>query len=426
MARWIFTLLAAGAIIAALSGCPPPPAPPAPTPVPVPTPTPAPTPTPPPYVPAKRLEVGKIFNGLQYRASFETEIGTTATEERDDPASYAVEVKVKVKVPKPHRDVASLSRLNADLPTVLPELPKLLETAKVSPVFDELYRLKTASVQKNLLRLDALLTRHNYYDCETMLELQHPASKRRALLLQGDMDTCTDGSDADRVPEVDGSSVTFQPFTSYRWPKKGTQPSSFIPPREAKLRQYAQELVGATPARQQEIKEAQAQLKMEIADLKKHSYLVAAVDPYVVMPGALFAARGRSAFSPALGDLCVVIYEKKLYPAVVGDVGPMNLIGESSLRICREINARASANNRPVSDLKATYLFFPGTAEKPFDVPNLVQWRTRCEALLKEIGGYGGDLHVWEEPKPKATPVPATPAPAATPAPKATPTPTAG
>jgi hypothetical protein len=63
------------------------------------------------------------------------------------------------------------------------------------------------------------------------------------------------------------------------------------------------------------------------------------------------------------------------------------------------------------------------------DVPDLAKWRERCEKLLGEIGGHGGELFTWEDltkPKaPPATPVPATPAPATpkptTPAPAATP-----
>ena len=129
----------------------------------------------------------------------------------------------------------------------------------------------------------------------------------------------------------------------------------------------------------------------------------------------MFPSRNHSPFAPAVGDYCVVIYGNVLYPAVVGDAGPANLMGECSLRICRQIFAKADANNRAVEDLKVTYLVFPGTADKPFEVPDLQKWHDRCDALLKEIGGYGGQLMAWEDltkPKPPpATPVPATPVP---------------
>jgi hypothetical protein len=100
-------------------------------------------------------------------------------------------------------------------------------------------------------------------------------------------------------------------------------------------------------------------------------------------------------------------------------------VGEASLRICRQINPKADANNRPVNDLKVTYLIFPGSADKPFDVPNLDKWRTRCEALLKDVGGYQGELFAWEDltkPKPPpTTPALTTPAPGAPNAPAASP-----
>jgi hypothetical protein len=398
-----------GFSLLALTGCPrPPEPPPQPTPTPLPTP---PTPTPPPYVPNKRLEVGKIFNGMKYSVTLETEHGTTATRERNEPGSYAAELTVKVKVPKPHHDLDAIKLLNGALPELLPALPALLETAKVSPSFDNLYRLKCASLQASLMRLDNLLSRHNFYDCETILELQHPQTKRRAIFIQADMDVDTDGSDPDRIPEVEGASSTFQPFTSYRWARKTENPSSFIPPREAKLKQYETELAGgnATAARRDDVQQAQARNRTEIADLKKYSFLVAAADPFIVLPGSMFG-KNKGPFAPSVGDYCVVIFQKTLYPAIVGDVGPVQAIGEASLRLCKEINPRANGENRPTSDLKVTYLVFPGTAEK-YDAPDLVKWRTRCQKLLDEIGGHQGELFAWEDlTKPKTSPVPATPA----------------
>ncbi|MCE9610836.1 MAG: glycoside hydrolase family 75 protein [Chthoniobacter sp.] len=425
-------LLPAGLALLVLTGCPRPPAPPpGPTPVPTasptpPTPrvvTPPPTPAPPtPYVPNKRLEVGKIFNGMKYSVKLETEYGTTATRDRTEPESYTAELTVKVKVPKPSLALDEIRRINDALPTLLPALPTLLETAKVSPVFDDLYRLKVAALQSSLMRLDNLLSRHNFYDCETLLELQHPETKRRALFIQSDMDTDTDGSDSDRVAEVEGASSTFQSATSYRWAKKTDKPNSLIPLREAKIKQWEQELKtnGVGAARKDDLREAITRVRREIADLKTFSFLVAFADPYIVLPGAMVSRGKAGPFKPSVGDYCVVIYGKTIYPAIVGDVGPMNLIGEASLRLGKQINPQTSGENRATNDLKVTYLIFPGTAEK-FDAPDLVKWRERCEKLLGEIGGHGGELFTWEDltkPKaPPATPTPATPAPVpATPA----------
>ncbi len=434
-------LMAAASFL--LAGCPrplerssatpapetPPPTPPA---TPVPTPPPV-TPPPAPYVPNKRLEVGKIFNGLKYSVKLETDFGGTATRERNDPDSYTAELVVKVKVPKPYRELEELKRINESLPEVLPALPTLLETAKVSPLFDELYRLKVANLQNNLMRLDAVLSRHNFYDCETLLELQHPKTDRRALLVQSDMDSDTDGSDSDRMPEVEGASSTFQPFTSYYWAKKTDKPSPFIAPRETKIKAWEAELAtpAVTAARKSELRDAMAKARDEIGYLKQSSYLIAAADPYIVLPGAMWYKSKPGPFKPRVGDYCVVIYGKTLYPAIVGDVGPMNVVGEASLRLGKEINPKTSGELRATNDLKVTYLIFPGTADK-FDVPDLAKWRARCEKYLGEIGGFSGELFTWVDvtkPKtPPATPAPTTPAPtASTPATQgpATPTPAA-
>jgi hypothetical protein len=293
-----------------LSACRPVPPVAPPVPSPTPTPVPVPTPTPPPYVPSKRMDVGRIFNGMQYKVTLETERGGTATLERGEPGSYSAELSVRVRVPKPHRDLEELKRLNADLPALLPSLPEMLETARVSPFFEEIYRRKIENLRSNLSRLDALISRHNFFDTETVLELQHPLTKRRALLVQADMDVDEDGSDSDRVPEVDGSSVTFQPFTSYRWPKRTEIPNSFAHWRAAKVRQCEQELTsgGLPAARQQELRETVTRLKSEISDLKKYSYLVGSKDPFIVLPGSMYGkAEGGFAptvFSPvhAVGD----------------------------------------------------------------------------------------------------------------------------
>jgi hypothetical protein len=409
----------------AFVGCPRLPLPPPPvTPTPAPI-TPVPTPTPPPTLANKRLEVPKLFSGLKVNARLDATAGTTASADRVQDDAYSLDLTVHVKVPKPHQSLASLSKLNAQLATALPELPALLQTAAVSPVFDELYRLKVRSIETNLTRLDALISRHNFYDCETILNLQHPTTKRMAVLIQADMDTDTDGSDPDRMPQIDGSSVTFQPFTSYKWARKTTLANSFIPGRLAKLIQAQQELAhGGSPARQADLKGTIARLKEEISDLNKYAYLLGAADPYIVLPGSMFTAKSKGPFSPMVGDYCLVIYGDTLYPAVVGDVGPMTVLGEASLRICRQIDARSDANNRAVNDLKVTYLLFPGTADRPFAAPDLDKWQTRCEALLAELGGTKGKLHKWDDlTKPKATPAPppATPAPGATPVPGATP-----
>lgn len=414
-------------IAALLAGCPQPgsgpvpgratpePSPtPRPTPVPLPTPEPTPTPTPTPYVPNKTMVTAKMFNGMEVRTTLETSFGGTATKERNDTSSYVLDLQLRIRVPKAHQSLEELQRLNPKLSVVLPGLAGMLPTARVAASFDELYRLKVSNLRNNLSRLDSLLSRHNFYDCETVLELQEPLTKRKALLVQSDMDVDTDGSDGDRVSLLNtGGSSTFQPFTSYSWPKRTKNPSPALLGREDKLRQMEVESrsPGLTPQRVTELRNAMTELRREIADLKNSSFLVGAFDPFIVLPGSMF--KSRSPHAPSVGDYCVVIHQDRLLPGIVGDVGPTYKTGEASLRLCKEINPAATGNSRATNDLRITYLVFPGTAEKPFTAPDYAKWKTKCEGYLRELGGFTGELFAWPDTtRPPMTPVPLTPPPA--------------
>ena len=395
--------------------------------------TPRPTPAPPPpaplppYVPNKKIEFGKIFNGMKYDVRLETDHGSTASKDRQRLESYVAEVTVRVKVPSPYLTLSEINLINPALPEILPQLSLLLETAKVSPVFDTLYRLKVDSIRNNLQHLDKLPTRHNFYDCDTLIELQHPETKRRVLFIQADMDTDTDGSDADRLTDASALSSTGQATTSYRWAKKTELPNPFLASREAKLKKAEDEIAthGITDERKAELRKSLPALRESVHELKKFSFLIAQTDPFIVLPGALTSAKNPSGpFKPAIGDYCLVIYGQKIYPAIVGDIGPMEKVGEASLRIAKQINPKANGENRAANDLKVTYLVFPGTADK-MDAPDLEKWQARCEDLLDEIGGHDGELFVWEDlikppvviPPPAVTPPPAITPPAITPPP---------
>jgi hypothetical protein len=123
-----------------------------------------------------------------------------------------------------------------------------------------------------------------------------------------------------------------------------------------------------------------------------------------------------------VGDYALVVFGDAIYPAIVGDVGPNDKVGEASLRIAKELNALATPYNRPVDDLKVSYIIFPGTAEKPFGPPDLDKINARCETLVKEIGGASVPLHRWENIIPSPTPSP-TPSPSPSPSSTASGTP---
>ncbi|MDP9004030.1 MAG: glycoside hydrolase family 75 protein [Verrucomicrobiota bacterium] len=369
----------------------------------------------PPVITGK-LDTAKLFSGITVHATLDPVPGGAASDERADPQSYVLELKLHARVPAPNQTIEELAKVSPDLPRLLPGLAALLKPDSVSPFFKELYDTKLKLLQQNLVRLDQLLSRHNFYDCQTILQFRHPESKRRAVLLQADMDVDADGSDSDRLPPGSGSSPNFKPVTSFRWPKKSAIPNPYLAPLEERLKRYENELSakGTTPERKRDLKSGIAQARDEIDSLKKYSFLIGATDPYIVLPSGLGKSDGGK-----IGDYALVIFGDRIFPAIVGDIGPSDKTGEASLRIAKEINALATPNNRPVSDLKVTYLIFPGTAERPFGPPDLEKLQARCDALVKEIGGAGVPLHHWENiipplPTPTPTPTP-TPAPSASP-----------
>jgi hypothetical protein len=391
-----------------------------------PTPTPEISPTPPkPPVIVGKLDTARLWNGITVHAAVDPTQGKAASEERGDPQSYVLDLALKVRVPAPNQTADELAKVSPQLTRLLPGLVAMTGPEAVSPLFKDLYDAKVRLLRENLVRLDQLLSRHNFYDCQTILQLTHAQSKRRALLLQADMDVDADGSDADRLPNGVGTSPTFKPFTSYRWNKKTPAPNPFLASAEEKLRRFEAEfaLKGLTPERNHELRLGIQGLRDEVDSLKRFSFLIAATDPYIVLPGVF--ARAKNAGK--IGDYALVLFGDQIYPAIVGDVGPSDKVGEASLRIAKEINALATPNNRPVSDLKVTYLIFPGTAESPFGPPDLEKIQARCQALADEFGGVGVPLHHWENlipPPPTPTPTP-VPTPTPTPTPSATLSPTA-
>jgi hypothetical protein len=359
------------------------------------------------------METAKLFNGMEIHAKVTTTEGAPAVVERKTPDAYTLELDVQVRVPQAAQTLEQLAAADPLIGSLLPGLKDELPTSKVSNFYHSLYQLKVDAVNRTLARLDQIVSRHNFFDCNTILELQDDKTNRKALLIQSDMDVNADGSDADRTSDVEASSANFQPFTSYRWPKKTNKPSQFIPEREEKLKQLQSEyeVKTTTAERKKVLKDQLEQIQKEVSDLKKYSFLVAKVDPYVVLPGFMFRQPSHP-FQPRLGDCVVVVYQGKLYPALLGDVGPSYKIGEASLRMCSQLDPRSTAYNRPASDLNITYIVFPSSAQDPPGPPDLQQLHDRCSTLLNEIGGYSGELWAWEDILSKRTP---SPSPAASP-----------
>lgn len=383
------------------------------------------------------MDTGMLFNGLQYRWTVETKPGETAARDREIDDTYRLELNLKIRLPRPAVTLEDVQVANPLLPQLLPSLPLLLETAQVSPDFERLYELKLDWLKERLEKLEQILSRHNFYDCDTILKISHPQTGRRVLFVQGDMDVNVDGSDGDRNIKVDGSGQFFQPQTSYRWRKTTDRPNPFLARTQQRLDEARVEMdkPETTPARKVQLSERIEELKRKVIELRTWSFLVSKADPSIVLPG--FIMRGKGPDVPKVGDYAVVIHGDKMYPAIVGDAGPSYKVGEASLRLCNEINDTGTPLARPVSDLAVTYLVFPGSRDEERSAPDVEKWRTRCAELLAEIGVPDAPLHRWENivpPWPTPTPSPspsaspsgeASPSPSTSPSPSATLTPSA-
>ena len=245
------------------------------TPTPSATPS-APTPTRPPVI-TGRVDTGRLWGGITIHAQVEPTPGGAASVERPDPQSYVIDLNVKVRVPKPNEKLEELAQVTPNLPKLLPGLPALIGAGAVSPLFQQLYEVKVQELRQNLVRLDQLLSRHNFYDCQTILQLQEPKTKRHAVLLQAEMDVDADGSDSDRLPVSAGGSTNFKPFTSYRWKKDTGTPNPFLAPTEANLKRYETEfaLKGLTMERNRDLRIGIQRVRDEVDSLKQFSFLIA-------------------------------------------------------------------------------------------------------------------------------------------------------
>ncbi len=366
-------------------------------------------------------DVRELRSGIAFKTEVKMEKGGIASKERIDDESYTASYQLSLRVPVAARTMAELQASNPDLSKILPGFPALMEKAEVSSRFTKLYENKTKRVREDANSLNELLTKHNVYDCETILYLKG-ANGRKVFFLQADMDVVSDGSDGDRLavmPDEIVNSPHYQPFTSYGWAKKTPTPNPMVAGWERRLAAAQKELLASSTkvSRKAWLRERIDYLKKGINDLKARSFLIADYDPFIVIPVDILTS--NDSFAPNVGDYTVVIHNGKIYPAIVGDGGPTFKVGEASLRMARELNDKADSYNRPVSDLKVTYIVFPGSREAERVPPDYEKWRQRCHELLGEIGGIGAgyQLHQWKDllPKPPVI-LPNTPANATLPA----------
>lgn len=359
-------------------------------------------------------DINELARGLSFKSQLNFKEGTLASKDRLNKRNFEVTLSLDIVKPKALAKASDFNNVNPHLAKIFPNLEGLIKAGKVSGFYHQLMNRKEQELRKQLTTLNRLLTRHNYYDCETILEITASRTGRKALWIQADMDVVSDGTDGDRLAKMSAEiteSANYQPFTSYRWPKTTTTPNPLLSPWQKRLK-----AAKASPATAQN-KAAIRHLELGIQDMKSNSFLIAEYDPFIVIPLGILNNSG-SAFSPSPGDYVVVIYENRLYPAIVGDAGPRYKIGEASLRLGKEINRNANPYRRPVSDLTVSYIVFPKSATSPRQAPDYTLWKEECTKLLNELGGISPRyrLHDWDDLLAPKKPEPPSPSGATIPA----------
>lgn len=334
-------------------------------------------------------------------------------------------VKVKVPTPRALTTLAALESLNPGLSQTLPGLAVMMETKPKDPIvaapeFDKLYQSKKLRVTRG-----KPLDEYNFFDCATVLRLKHPKTSRAILLIQADMDVDTDGSDPIRfASENDYAdslvSHSFLPMLSYRWDRSApaTHPLlNYFQTATQQLTQYQAQVRaglenGSYPLWQRTVmrrveeacEEEAAKLRRNfirtdhgntpehVKDMRTSCSLLGPYDPFIVIPSNWFG-EGKV----AIGDLAAVIFNKKIYPALVADAGPTAQAGEASLKICRQIEPKSSGVFRAVNGPHATYIVFPSTAQGRPGPLKHDHMRDAIANLITEIGGPGlpAMIHAW-------------------------------
>src|SRR5947209_5607262 len=146
-------------------------------------------------MPAGMMSILSVI-GITLHSTVETLSGADAATERTQPESYLLDLKLQARVPSPNKTIEELAKVSPQLPTLLPGLASMFSADPVSPLYAQLYDSKVRMLRENLARLDLLLSRHNFFDGQTVLQMQHPQKHRKELLLQADMDWDAYGSDS--------------------------------------------------------------------------------------------------------------------------------------------------------------------------------------------------------------------------------------
>ncbi|MEO0417194.1 MAG: glycoside hydrolase family 75 protein, partial [Verrucomicrobiota bacterium] len=315
------------------------------------------------YTNLKNYDINRTYKGFDLVTGVKLGLSEElASVMKKDGENYFAKYSLEVKLPRAAQTLEELEIATPSLSKILPGIPTMLEDAEVSDFYHSVYRNKVDRLKKSLTQLDTLLTTHNLFDTQTILNLTHPETGRKILLAQSEMDVVTDGSDGDRLPVMPLENVQspyYQYSTSWWWKKVTDRKNPMIDGFKHRIGNANREIASgeASPERVEWLEERKEMLNRQIEEASVHSFLLAEYDPFIVMPTQMIVDREDS-HSPRAGDYAAVIYRDTIYPCIVGDAGPTYKMGEASLRMAKQLNEKANKNSRPVSDLTVTYIVF--------------------------------------------------------------------
>lgn len=353
-------------------------------------------------LPRDKYDVIKMANGVAVEGRVETSIGTNTTLSTipllDD---YRLQLTLHMTIPTPATKLSDLAAATPELPQVLPNLEEMIPSSsqgkkEASPFFKKLFENKTKALQHQLSFLGQLFPKESLYDCQTILTLKNKKNGAHALLVQAIMNVNADGSDGDRNIPLEKLSACYQPQTNYRWPKTTQRPNPNLHETEeqlARLKLAISTNTALTFDQKNKLDEQTEIKKQTINELQHWSFLIGSADPFIVLPRFMLDPKNEE--SAQIGDYAIVLYQNKLYPAIVGDIGPSSKIGEASLRLCRAIDPSSGAEHRPISAPHITYFIFPKSADLPMTAPNYQHWSDRCHQLWNALGG--SSVVVWHD-----------------------------
>lgn len=353
-------------------------------------------------LPRDKYDVIKMANGAAVEARVETSITTNTTLSTIPVlADYRLQITLHMTIPTPATKLADLATATPELPQALPNLEEMIPSSsqgekEASPFFKKLFENKTKALQHQLSFLGQLFPRESLYDCQTILTLTNKKNGAHVLLVQAIMNVNADGSDGDRNIPLEKLSACYQPQTNYRWPKSTPYANPNLHEAEeqlAHLKLAASTNTTLTLDQKNKLEEQIKNKEQTINELQHWSFLIGSADPFIVLPKFMLDPKNEE--SARIGDYALVLYQNKLYPAIVGDIGPSSKIGEASLRLCRAIDPRSGADHRPISAPHVTYFIFPKSADLPMTAPNYAHWSDRCHQLWNALGG--SSAMAWQE-----------------------------